>query len=166
MSARPRKELRIEDLTALCDSREQLPLDLSPLKVERASLPTGDYSLKGLEHVIAVERKSLQDLLMCIGRERDRFEREIQRLLAYPCRAIFVETSQTEFKAGAWRSKVSVKAAEASLYSWMGKGVPIWFAGTAHECGLSVARFMYLEARRRWRELQGLTASLKIVGGE
>ena len=72
---------------ALVDSREQTPLDLQPLQVEKTTLTTGDYSLKGLQDQVAIERKSRDDLLMCVGRERERFEREAKRLLAYPCRA-------------------------------------------------------------------------------
>ncbi len=76
--------LKPENVTALIDTREQQLLDLSPLRTEQATLPTGDYSLKGLEHVVAIERKSLDDLLGVVGRDRPRFDREVQRLLAYP----------------------------------------------------------------------------------
>jgi hypothetical protein len=43
-----------ENLVALIDTREQTPLDLAPLRTERATLATGDYSLRGLENVIAI----------------------------------------------------------------------------------------------------------------
>src|SRR5437763_1557404 len=85
--------LERQSSTALIDSREQLPLCLDPLRVEPGTLATGDYSVKGLEHVVAIERKSAEDMLSCVGRERGRFDREIQRLLAYPVRAIVVESS-------------------------------------------------------------------------
>ena len=47
------------DLVAIVDSREQNPLDLQPLRQTIGTLATGDYSLRGLESVIAIERKSL-----------------------------------------------------------------------------------------------------------
>ena len=72
--------LKPEHVTALVDSREQTPLDLSPLAVEVATLPTGDYSVRGLEHIVVIERKSLPDLLAVIGRDRRRFDREVQWL--------------------------------------------------------------------------------------
>ncbi len=50
-------ELHPEQVVAICDSREQLPLDLAPLAVEVGTLPTGDYSVKGLVNVVAIERK-------------------------------------------------------------------------------------------------------------
>ena len=51
--------IRPENLTAIVDSREQLPLDLSPLRTIRGTLATGDYSVQGLENIVAIERKSL-----------------------------------------------------------------------------------------------------------
>lgn len=54
-----------QEITALIDTREQEPLDLSPLRSARRRLTTGDYSLQGLEHVVAIERKSLTDLAVC-----------------------------------------------------------------------------------------------------
>jgi len=60
-------ELPIEAVTAIIDTCEQLPLDLAPLAVEPGMLATGDYSVAGLESIVAVERKSLSDLLACVG---------------------------------------------------------------------------------------------------
>src|SRR4051812_40640603 len=118
------KQLRPEIVTALVDSREQLPLDLSPLLVEVGTLATGDYSIKGLEHVIAIERKSAEDMIACIGRERERFDREIQRLLAYPTRAIVVEAGWQFFERGEWRGDVSSAGAIGSLFGWGVGGGP------------------------------------------
>src|SRR5688572_20376527 len=96
-----------ESIVAVADSREQTPWNLSPLQVVQGTLTTGDYSLAGLEHVVAIERKSLSDLLGCIGQDRERFDREVQRLLAYPCRALIVEASWADIEMGEWRSKVT-----------------------------------------------------------
>ena len=51
-----------EQITAIIDTREQAPLDLAPLATITGTLSTGDYSVKGLEAVVAIERKSLPDL--------------------------------------------------------------------------------------------------------
>ena len=99
-ATRPRSpipaELRPEQVCAIVDSREQHPLDLRPLRTVQGTLPTGDYSLKGLENIVAIERKSLGDLLCCVGSDRSRFDREIQRLLGYPTRAVVVEGFWTQ----------------------------------------------------------------------
>ncbi len=99
---------------AIIDTREQAPLDLSPLRSEAGTLATGDYSVKGLVDVVAIERKSLTDLLGCIGQDRERFDREVIRLLAYPTRAIIVEATWGQIEAGNWKSKVTPAAAIGS----------------------------------------------------
>ncbi len=153
-------ELKPEDCCAIVDSREQLPLDLSPLKVEAGSLATGDYSVKGLEHVVAIERKSAEDMLACVGRERERFEREIQRLLAYPVRAIVVEADWQFFEAGDWRGNVTPAAAIGSLIGWITTGVPIVMADTHERAGKFVSRMLFTAAKRRYRESRNLIANV------
>src|SRR5262249_20917570 len=111
-----------ENVTAVIDTREQHPLDLRPLKMIRAGLDTGDYSVQGLQHVIAIERKALPDLLACVGQERERFDREVQRLLAFPVRALVVEALWTDLELGNWRSKVSPQAAIGSVLGWITQG--------------------------------------------
>ena len=49
-------QFRPEQVTAVVDTRERIPLDLTPLKTVRKTLVTGDYSVQGLEDIIAVER--------------------------------------------------------------------------------------------------------------
>jgi hypothetical protein len=51
-------KLEPSQVTAIVDTREQLPLTLVPLKVQTATLDTGDYSLTGCEHIVRIERKS------------------------------------------------------------------------------------------------------------
>ena len=149
-------ELKPEHIIAVVDTREQLPLDLAPLQTVAGTLATGDYSIQGLEHVVAIERKSLPDLLSCVGRERDRFEREIQRLLAYPVRALVVESTWPEIEAGNWRSKVTPQAAMGSLLGWIAQGLPIVMVGDHATAGRYVGRLLFIAARRRWRENQAL----------
>jgi ERCC4-type nuclease len=135
------------------DTREQMPLDLAPLQTIRGGLATGDYSIRHLERTIAVERKSLPDL-------RERFDREIQRLLAYPTRAVIVEATWAELEAGGWRSKVTPASAMASVLGWMAAGVPFLFVGNHETAGKAVAKLLFLAARRRWREARGLASGI------
>jgi ERCC4-type nuclease len=150
------------NMVAVIDSREQRPLvlklsaDGEELKTERGSLYTADYSLKGLEKHVAIERKSLPDLLMCVGRERERFEKEIDRLLGVPVRGIVVESSWEEIEAGRYRSRVKPTAAIGSMMGWIARGIPITMAGNAERAGIFVARMLYITARRRYQELKGL----------
>ena len=79
--------------TILVDGREQRAWQFENLPSKIASLTTGDYSLAGLQHCVAVERKSLDDLLSCIGIRRDRFKRELARLRGFRFRALVIEAS-------------------------------------------------------------------------
>lgn len=141
-------------ICALIDTREQTPLNLAPLRHRRETLATGDYSVAGLESIVAIERKSLPDLIACVGVERERFERECQRLLAYPTRAIVIEATWADLEAGNWRSKVTPAAAVGSVLGWIAMGIPVLMAGDHQTAGRCVSRMLFIAARRRWRELQ------------
>lgn len=153
-------ELAPEDIVVTVDTREQWPLDVAPLRTITATLSTGDYSVRGLEHVIAVERKSLDDLLSCVGQERDRFDREVMRLLAYPVRCLVVESTWAALEAGEWRSKVTAQAAIGSVLGWIAAGLPVVMAGDHTRAGIYVGRLCFIAARRRWREARELVRGI------
>jgi hypothetical protein len=97
----------VAPFTVIVDSREQHPYSFTGFRadarqgrkplmvpVEVAGLKTGDYSIKGYEGTIAIERKSKQDAYQTFCHEHDRFERELERLNALPGWAgIVVEAS-------------------------------------------------------------------------
>jgi hypothetical protein len=91
------------------DTRAQTPFAFEGLRCDaadgggpltvptvRGTLKSGDYSLKGHETRVAVERKSLADLFGTLGKGRERFERELARLSTYRFAAVVVE--------GDWRA--------------------------------------------------------------
>jgi DNA excision repair protein ERCC-4 len=161
-SPRPRKHLLPGDLTVIVDSREQKPFDLTPLKCEFAKMVTADYTVKGLESFIAYERKSLSDLIGCVGVNRYRFEKVVNRMLSYECRGIVVEATWGDLETGDWRSQVTPAAALGSVLSWGSRGIPIYMAGDAKRAGQMLARLLFLSARRRWSELGAFYSALKI----
>lgn len=67
-----------------------LPLTIS---TEVKTLKTGDYSAVGFEHRISIERKSPQDAYQTFSHERDRFERELERLAEMEFGAVVIESS-------------------------------------------------------------------------
>jgi DNA excision repair protein ERCC-4 len=149
-------ELDPAEVTALIDCREQRPLDVTPLRAFSANLVTGDYSVLGLENIVAIERKSLPDLLACVGQERERFDRECQRLLAYPTRCIVVESTWADLEAGGWKSKVTSSAVIGSCLGWITAGIPVVMCGDHERAGRYVSRMLFTAARRRWREARAL----------
>lgn len=156
------KVLRIEDLTAIVDSREQAPLSMAPFRSEVGTLQTGDYSLHGLEHIVAIERKSLPDLVQCCGRERERFERELQRLKAYPHRAVVVEASWADLQAGGWQGQVTPKAVWGSVTSWTAQGIPFLLCGNRVGAADAVRALLWHAARHRFMEIQSFAGVVPV----
>ena len=103
---KPPRRRRKEPLTILVDTREQEPLTEWPegTVTECATLDTGDYSIKGWEWAVAIERKSLLDLAGTMlggyeGKPRKpprRFNLELERMRHYDLRAIVVTATPAE----------------------------------------------------------------------
>jgi len=151
-----------KSVIAVIDSREQHALNLEPLSTITESLTTGDYALAACPDACRIERKSLQDLVACVGVERERFDREVQRLLAYPVRILVVESSWEQIESHEpinpqWRGKVSKEAVLGSLMGWQAAGLSVHMAGDHQRAGKHVSRMLYTVARRRYAELRALT---------
>ena len=117
-------------ITIVVDTREQEPLSFDPAiaSVERRALPAGDYSLVGLEERVAVERKSLDDLVSTVIRGRQRFARELERLQGYDAACVVVEANLADVHAGRYRSgahPASVLGAVMSII--VDAGIPVFF---------------------------------------
>lgn len=143
----------------IVDSREQTPFTFQHeryegVALEVGGLDTGDYSLAGLTDRIAIERKSLPDLVACLGRERERFERELQRGAAYDLFAVVVESAWVDLASGNYRSKLNAHAACQSVSAFTVRyKVPFVFAGSRGGAEYATWGLLrqYLEsARKRW----------------
>ncbi|MDL2317075.1 hypothetical protein LJC59_08395 [Desulfovibrio sp. OttesenSCG-928-A18] len=141
------------------DSREQAPFTFDHEKytgtmVEVGTLDTGDYSLTGLTDRVAVERKSLPDLVACLGRGRERFERELQRAAALDAFAVAVEASWSDLATGQYRSQLNPHSACQSVLAFTARyRIPFMFAGSRAGAEYITWGFLrqYLEsARKRW----------------
>ena len=87
--------------------------------IVEGTLKSGDYSLKGFESRVAVERKSLADWYGTLGKGRDRFERELERLREYEFAAVVIEASLTEITTQPPRhSELSPKVVYRTLVAW------------------------------------------------
>jgi len=102
--------------TIIVDTREQRPYEFE--NSIRRALPAGDYSLKGYEKKIAVERKTKTDAYGTIGKDRKRFIRELERLSSYEYAAIVIESSLRSFLDVPAFSELNPKSAINSLISW------------------------------------------------
>jgi DNA excision repair protein ERCC-4 len=115
------------------DTREQQPFTFTRYDVdpETATLPVGDYSLPGFEDRAAIERKSLNDLIGCLmGKDRERFERELARGRHYELFVVVVEASLADVSQGRYRSDMKPQAALQSIITFQVRyRTPFMWAG-------------------------------------
>ena len=146
-----------DDILAVVDTREQLPLEL-PLRTITGTLPTGDYSVSGFEDLICVERKSLPDLIGCMTSGRIRFEKELQRMKAYDARCVVVEASWQQLRNGEYRSRITPDAATHSIVSWLSSyAVPFLFVGNRESAADAVAYFLFTSTKKYYERLQSIS---------
>lgn len=105
----------------LVDSREKLPFTFAGYEVvpEVVGLPVGDYSLPVFQDQVSIERKSIEDLIMCLmGSTRDRFERELARARHYGLFVVAIEGSLADVSNGRYRSEMRPQAALQSILTF------------------------------------------------
>lgn len=129
----------------IIDTREQRPFDFSAFGAETmtGNLPTGDYSIAGMENLVSVERKELSDMLNCLGSERERFFRELDRLRGYEAAAIVIESPLAAIMAGRYRSRITPQSAIQSLIAIQAQyRLPVFFAKDRTEAEAYVFHFL------------------------
>jgi DNA excision repair protein ERCC-4 len=129
------------------DTREQLPYSFeTPSEV--GTVPVGDYTIAGLENRVAIERKSLDDLIGCLTTGRERFERELHKSRALDYFAVVVEASLSDIANGEYRSNVGPKSAIQSLLAFSVRyRLPIFFC-ESREYGQRVTESLLLKYGR------------------
>jgi len=122
-----------KSFTVVVDNREQLPYSFKgyDCTVEQGTLYTADYSIAGLEELIAIEVKhSLSDLIGCMTSDRDRFKHNLLRLQGYKAKAVIIEANLSDIVQQLYRSKIGFNSIVGSISSWTIRyGVPFIFAG-------------------------------------
>ena len=148
-----KKDIQLEDITAVVDTREQLPFVLDPMQVQAGTLQHGDYSVKGLETQLTIERKTLDDFVACCGRERERFQRELNALRGYTVSAIIIESDWQTIESGGWRSRITPASVMGSITSWISQGHCIILGGDRVMSQRICRSILFHTARRFWRQL-------------
>ena len=99
------RKWKIPKPVVLVDTREQHPYELagrhpSWIAAQRtATLKTGDYSIEGMESLIALERKSMVDAIQSTMVRREVFIRSCERLATFRWKAIIIEATYEEMKS-------------------------------------------------------------------
>ena len=143
----------MSEMVIVIDSREQTPFFKKPPKgllITRDTLAQGDYSIRGYEHGVCVERKNPDDFLSSITSDSTRFKKRLSEMDSYQLAIIVVEkplrdilnmcdpTATRRKRKVAGRVKLSAttnkrrihpNVVTGTVWSIYGKyGIPIYFA--------------------------------------
>lgn len=150
----------------LIDTREQTPLDFSPYPctTESTTLATADYSVKGFEDILGIERKSEADLIGSLTKGRDRFERELARLRGFTVKAVLCETSWQRLAHGEYRSMMTPHSCLQSILGLSVRyGVPFLMVENRAAAAYTAFHIFRHFIEQRERELKAI---LKYGDGE
>ena len=148
-----------QPLRIIQDSREQSPFRFEGFSavVEVGTLEAGDYSIRGFERRIAVERKELGDLVGCLGTDRERFTRELARLRGYDAAAVVVESPSRDLRAGRYRAQMTPQAAWQTVLAFTQRfRVPFLFCDSRADAEQVTFDLLRHFCRDRARELEAL----------
>jgi hypothetical protein len=155
--------------TIIIDSREQCPLDFPTLTATTGTLDTGDYSICGLEHLIAVTEVHRRPTHLHRAGAGALQAEELQRLRAYRFRLLIIEASAAELESGVrggtpWRSTLQPAHVVGSLAAWTAQyGLPVWLAGDRAGAGRFVERYLYQCARAVATEYESAAGFLALA---
>jgi DNA excision repair protein ERCC-4 len=121
-----------DDFGIVVDTREKAPWNFEEggFFTVRKALPAGDYSIIGMEHEVAVERKTLNDFVNTVIWYRDRFTEEMIKLAPYRYKMIVVESSFDDVVEERYKCKAhpkSIIAIACNLHVQF--NVPVYFVG-------------------------------------
>lgn len=113
--------------------------------VEIVKLDVGDYAVKGLEEVMAIERKTIGDLWNTLGAAKNykRFLKEWERGKDYKFKFLIIEGSLADIDRGYRYSKVPIANIHAKLISLqIHYNVHVIFAGKMDKAQTYARRLM------------------------
>jgi ERCC4-type nuclease len=146
-------------MTAIFDTREPEPHPWLPYLPEgwrmvRGALGTGDIALAALPEGTVIERKTPSDLAGCIGKGRERFERELRRGRYLGRLIVVVEGDLRDVVQAAPGMKPA--AVIGSLAAWTARYAPFVFAGGVKAAADFTFRALAAQVRTIEREAKAL----------
>lgn len=138
-------------LRVVIDTREQQPWSFPAdrFETERRGLPTGDYTVAGLEDRLAVERKSVGDAVNTVIHGWLRFRKELTRLSGFDLAVLVIEGEAADIAEGRYDSDANPESVFGRLAEvTIDHGVPVMFWGPRRRCEPRVWQFLRLAAKR------------------
>lgn len=142
-------------MQVIVDTREQTPwtFEGQSIGTVRKKLDAGDYSVPGLEHRVSIERKSLDDWVGTVMRDRARFYRELALLRAFDFRCVIVEAGVREIMAGKYKSQVNPASVMGFVAEvTVAQAVPVYLAGSRAEAQILAGTLLRMAAKKITRE--------------
>ena len=160
-------EEALETIKLLVDTREkptkklQARIEMVGWPWERVKLPQGDYSAEcllpsgevfSLANKLVIERKmNIEELCMCFGSERKRFEREFERAKEAGCKIhlLVEEATWRKIYSHKYRSKYNPNALIASINAYRARyDMQLDFC-SAELTGYLIRDILYREMKER-----------------
>ena len=138
-------------LPIVIDTREQKPwvFDPADVFVSRAALPAGDYSIAGLESRVALERKSIGDLVQTVIHDWLRFRKELNRLSGYDVAAVVVEGTLEQIVKHQYESAADPAGVLGRVNAiFLDHGIPVLFWGSPQLAVNMAYRLLHLAWRK------------------
>ncbi len=138
----------------LVDSREQRPWAFvgPDFAAERATLQTGDYSIRGHAHAIAIERKSLGDFVSTVVHDWLRFRKELYRLAAMDHAVIVVEASVEDVAAKRYDSDAAPLSVLGRAHAiTIDHGIPVCWWGKREQANAMAGQYL----QQLWKKIGG-----------
>ena len=140
--------------TIIIDTREQEGYSFDPRLAAsvRRALPAGDYSLAGLENTVAVERKTLDDLVSTVIHSRERFRNELRKLAGYRAACVVGEGGVLDVLLHRYRGDAHPNAVVGSSLSIiLDFRIPVFFCSNRQAACQFVQAYL-LAAHARWSQ--------------
>lgn len=138
-------------LTVVVDTREQAAWQFPPgIATVRRGLKAGDYSIVGLEDRVAIERKSLGDLVNTVIGNWIRFRKELNRLSAFDLACVVVEANIQDVIDHRYESEANPDSVLGRVNAiFVDHGIPVYFWGNRPAAIHMATRMLYM-AWKRW----------------
>lgn len=139
-------------MQVIVDTREQVPWSFEhdpSISIVRAHLDAGDYSVRGFETRIAIERKSLDDWVGTVMRERTRFYRELELLRGFEFRCVIIEAGVRQITEKSYRSNASPASVLGFVSEvFVAQSVPVLLGGTRADSQILAASLLRMAAKK------------------
>jgi DNA excision repair protein ERCC-4 len=160
------KSVRVPNPTIVIDSAEHMGYKFEGFTnwffgTIRKRLPVGDYTLLGMEDEVAVERKTIQDLVNSIIQDRRDFIEKCQKLSTFKKKCLVIEGSLSSIKTPYEDSRAHPNAVLGSLLAAQERwDIPVYFLDDFLLAEEFVASMLSKYHAYRWLEMNGFEKCL------